>query len=618
MATVWRAEHVALGRDVAVKFISVTGPSRSKYVERFLREAKLAASIRHRNVVDILDFGRSEEGLPYMVLEFLHGESLADRLARSPRLTLDEVLGIVVLSLGGLAAVHNAGVVHRDLKPENIFLVTEEDGVFPKLLDFGVSKSVDPERTDARGAPLTQEGVLVGTPQYMAPEQARGMKDIDRRADLWAMGVIFYEMLAGRLPYDAEHVGDLLLQIVTTDAPPLSFYRPDLGTELDAVLAKALARDRGRRFQDAKEMRSAVIAAATRLGEAAGVWGRITPGQGVDRPPDFLTPITGVVELAALQAAALRASQTAAQPSPADAQPPPADAQPSSADARPPPADAQPSSGDAQPSVAAARSDAKPSVAAAPSDAQPSVAAAPTGPVPAFDDAAIEVALAATLPAVASPATRRDPTDDAQVVRNSRSLPPAPLPDAGSSRGGAGRRVLVALVLLVVLAGGAALALDADLRAQALAALGISVPGTPGVIGSDGPVDAAVTDASTADLGSAGAAPGDDTARPSQGVVSRDADAAAALGVDPSRVDASMREEGLVDAAAEASTAELDSAGAAPGDVAPDDAALEDAGLPADAAAADADGITARGATPVRRPVKRRTPVRRTVKRRPR
>src|SRR6185369_7268774 len=149
--------------------------------ERFLNEAKVAASIRHRNVVDILDFGVTDAGEAYMVLEYLHGESLADRMARPPALNLGEIVNVAVLTLSGLSAVHTAGVVHRDIKPENVFLVEDEDGWYPKLLDFGVSKQQQTEGSIAR--PLTQEGMLVGTPQYMAPEQARGLRDVDARAD---------------------------------------------------------------------------------------------------------------------------------------------------------------------------------------------------------------------------------------------------------------------------------------------------------------------------------------------------------------------------------------------------------------------------------------------------
>ena len=308
MATVWRAVQISLDRPVAVKFISVVGPSAPKYVERFLAEAKLAAAIRHRNVIDIVDFGTTDEGTAYMVLELLQGESLADRMARLPALTLGEIVNIAVLVLSGLQAVHNAGVVHRDLKPENIFLVSDEDGPYPKLLDFGVSKSVD--RKDARGAPLTQEGVLVGTPQYMAPEQARGLRDVDHRIDLWAIGVILYEVLAGKLPYDSENVGDILIQIVSQDAPPITFYRPEVGPELSAVVQRAMTRNRDERFQDAKEMRAAIMDAAAKMGDAAGMWGRITPGSGLIRSEELHTPISGLIQVVAVEHA--RAQQRSA------------------------------------------------------------------------------------------------------------------------------------------------------------------------------------------------------------------------------------------------------------------------------------------------------------------
>lgn len=297
MATIWRAVQISLDRPVAVKFLSVSGPSASKYVERFLEEAKVAAAIRHRNVIDIVDFGTSDQGTVYMVLELLQGESLAERMARLPALTLGEIVNIGVLVLSGLQAVHNAGVVHRDLKPENIFLVNDDDGAYPKLLDFGVSKSVD--RKEGR-AP-TQEGMLVGTPQYMAPEQARGIRDIDHRIDVWATGVILYEALTGKLPYESENVGDILIKIVSEDAPPITFYRPEVGPELSAVVQRAMTRNRDERYQDAKEMRAALMDAAARMGDAAGMWGRITPGGGTVRAEELRTPISGLIQVVAVE-----------------------------------------------------------------------------------------------------------------------------------------------------------------------------------------------------------------------------------------------------------------------------------------------------------------------------
>jgi serine/threonine protein kinase len=214
MGAVWHAMHMQLGHDVAVKFLTHPGANSEVLLNRFFDEARTAASVRHRNVIDILDFGISDEGRPYMVMEFMEGESLAARLERGPALTLPEVTLTVALSLGGLAAVHDRGIIHRDLKPDNIFLTYDADGSFPKILDFGVSKDLGRDTVGERSV-QTRDGVLLGTPQYMSPEQARGLKDIDHRTDLYSMGVILYEVLAGVRPFESENVGDILMMVMS-------------------------------------------------------------------------------------------------------------------------------------------------------------------------------------------------------------------------------------------------------------------------------------------------------------------------------------------------------------------------------------------------------------------
>ncbi|MCB9598657.1 MAG: serine/threonine protein kinase, partial [Sandaracinaceae bacterium] len=166
MATVWRATHLSLGSSVAVKLLDVSGAKAARLRERFEREAKLAANIKHRNIVDILDFGLHDENHPYMVMELLAGESLGDRLAGETAITDAELFDIAAQVLSGLAAAHDAGIVHRDVKPDNVFLVRDADGVYPKLLDFGISRNVTPGKNDTR---VTSTGVLVGTPLYMSP-----------------------------------------------------------------------------------------------------------------------------------------------------------------------------------------------------------------------------------------------------------------------------------------------------------------------------------------------------------------------------------------------------------------------------------------------------------------
>jgi serine/threonine-protein kinase len=237
-------------------------------VSRFLREARIAAAVQHRNVVHIVDFGSTDEGRPFMVMEHLRGETLADRLARAPAPTVDEMLDIVALTLAGLAAAHDAGVVHRDMKPENVFLVEDADGAYPKILDFGISRSLQPE-SGPRSALTTREGFLVGTPQYMSPEQARGLEGIDHRTDLYSVGVILYEALTGRLPADSDHIGDLIILIAAGGAPMVSEVRAELGEALSEVVRKALSVDRDARYPDARAMRAALLEAKERTPDEA-------------------------------------------------------------------------------------------------------------------------------------------------------------------------------------------------------------------------------------------------------------------------------------------------------------------------------------------------------------
>jgi serine/threonine protein kinase len=260
MATVWKAEHMALHSPVAVKFLHTGGRQSKELTERFLREARTAASVRHRNVIEITDFGLTDDGMPFMVLEYLHGQSLAQLMEYNPALDPPEAVRIISLTLRGLAAVHDAGIVHRDLKPENLFLVTDADGTFPKLLDFGVSRRV------GLASDITQEGALIGTPDYMSPEQACGERDVDRRTDIYSMGVILYETLTGRLPFEAERIGDLIQKITHESPPTVHELRPDLPPPLSDVVARAMARDRDDRFPDARQMRWALIEAADTYG----------------------------------------------------------------------------------------------------------------------------------------------------------------------------------------------------------------------------------------------------------------------------------------------------------------------------------------------------------------
>ena len=263
MATIWEATHLTLNRALAVKFIDIVGPNSGKIRGRFLREARVAAAIRHRNVVDIVDFGTSEDGRPFMAMELLVGKTLAERLEVGPVLSIGESVRVLAKVLSGLGAVHDAGIVHRDLKPENVFLVEDADGMYPKLLDFGVSRAVDP-RGELKSVLPTVENAIVGTPQYMSPEQARGLRDLDHRSDIWAVGVMLYELLTGQLPFDADAVGDIIIQIATADPPAFSALRPDLAGPIEHVVQKAMARKKEDRYESAREMRAALLGAVAR------------------------------------------------------------------------------------------------------------------------------------------------------------------------------------------------------------------------------------------------------------------------------------------------------------------------------------------------------------------
>ncbi len=262
MARVWRGRDLTLERQVAVKFLFLREDrDRRTMLDRFLREARIAAAVRHPNVVDLLDFGTTEEGRPFMVMELLAGESLEQRLSRAPTLTLEELIRLAAGVLDGLAAVHKAGIVHRDLKPDNVFLLDDDGEVRPKLLDFGVSRETD-ATSGRRSALTTNDGYLVGTPEYMSPEQARGLKDVDWRTDIYSAGVVLYEAMTGHLPYNADAVGDLIIDIVGGGAPAVMALRPEIGERLSAVVAKAMSVKREDRYQSARDMRDALLSAA--------------------------------------------------------------------------------------------------------------------------------------------------------------------------------------------------------------------------------------------------------------------------------------------------------------------------------------------------------------------
>lgn len=255
MGSVWVAEQMALKRPVVVKFHeeAFVGTGAGIALERFMREARTLASVRHRNVIELYEVGRTDDGEPYLIMELLRGRTLAARLRESAVLPNGEAFAIAGALLDGLQAVHGAGVLHRDIKPENVFLHDGDAGVAPKLIDFGLARGVEGKR-------ITSQGKAVGTPGYMAPEQARGEAELDHRVDLYAVGVVLYEMLTGRLPARGETMMDLMVAAATEDPWPLTDERPDLAGPIEDGVMKALARHRDDRYPDAKTMRIALSA----------------------------------------------------------------------------------------------------------------------------------------------------------------------------------------------------------------------------------------------------------------------------------------------------------------------------------------------------------------------
>jgi serine/threonine-protein kinase len=256
MGSVWLATHLGLGIPCAVKFVEGEWRRQPEMVARFEREAKVEAQLRSPHVVHVLDHG-VWNGTPYIAMEFLQGESVSGRLERVGRLDTAATHRLVAHVARALTRAHAIGIVHRDLKPENIFLVPDDEGEIAKVLDFGVAKW----NTDWAVNNVTKTGLLVGTPLYMSPEQARGTKDIDFRADLWSLAVIAFQCMTGSLPFISEGLGDLLAKIMFEPIPMPSSIVPYLPLEFDAWWERASSRDIEKRCQSAKELSDSLAVA---------------------------------------------------------------------------------------------------------------------------------------------------------------------------------------------------------------------------------------------------------------------------------------------------------------------------------------------------------------------
>lgn len=252
MGSVWVATDTKLRREVAVKLLAKTYAADVAARNRFEREAMSVAKLSSAHIVQIFDYGVDGD-TPFITMELLAGEDLRRRLSQKKLLSIGEMHRIVAQVAAGLTEAHNAGVVHRDLKPGNIFLAKTQTGEIAKLLDFGVAK---PEG-EVIEEELTAAGSVVGTPQYMSPEQIRALPTLDHRSDLFSLGVIIYRALVGRLPFEGRSVNDLSVNIATQDVPPPSTLAHWLPPEIDAFMLRALAKRPEERFSNAREMSDA-------------------------------------------------------------------------------------------------------------------------------------------------------------------------------------------------------------------------------------------------------------------------------------------------------------------------------------------------------------------------
>lgn len=268
MGSVWVADHLALHTEVVVKFMSVELLDNPEALARFKREAAAASQVKSPHVVHTLDYGVTERGTPYIVMELLEGEDLGHRLETRGKLPPQDALSIVVQLARALGKAHERGIVHRDIKPNNIFLCDAGGGdVFVKLLDFGIAK--------AENLPLlsstTRTGSIVGSPFYMSPEQVVGDKEINHLTDLWSLGVVTYEALTGDKPFFAETLGGIAIKIHHDPLPNPSEKNPELPPTLDGWFRRACARDPRERFASAKEMADALGSAIAGVDVAPGI-----------------------------------------------------------------------------------------------------------------------------------------------------------------------------------------------------------------------------------------------------------------------------------------------------------------------------------------------------------
>ena len=266
MGAVYKASHIVTARVVALKTLLSKFLEDPQVVGRFVREAKAASAVQHPNAIEIIDVF-VDGSVPYLVMEYLPGKSLAARLGEEAKLSVEETAKIMVPVLGALGMAHSKKIVHRDLKPDNIFLCVDASTglTTPKVLDFGIAKVLRDELTGGESARLTQTGALLGTPLYMSPEQISGRGKLDHRSDIWSIGVVLYELLTGELPFEGENFGHVFAGILQDDPVDPIAHNPAIPSSLNAIILRCLQKRASERPESCGEI-AAVLASLADVG----------------------------------------------------------------------------------------------------------------------------------------------------------------------------------------------------------------------------------------------------------------------------------------------------------------------------------------------------------------
>jgi serine/threonine protein kinase len=298
MGTVFLATHLQLGERVAIKVPLAQTLGNRDGVARFMREARAAVRIKSEYVARVIDVGELGPGAPYMVMEYLEGQDLATRLAQQGALPVKQAVEFVLQACEALAEAHALGIVHRDLKPANLFCVRRPDGLLAvKVLDFGISKAQKSEGRETLDESITKAGELIGSPLYMSPEQIVSARDVDARTDIWAIGVILFELLCDRAPFHAENIVGLGIEIANSRPLSPRVHRAEIPAGLEQVIRRCMEKDRERRYQNVSELSVALMEFGPRRARAS------------------VARVSRVIRAARLSAPPVAAPDTASRPS---------------------------------------------------------------------------------------------------------------------------------------------------------------------------------------------------------------------------------------------------------------------------------------------------------------